>query len=226
VSEDQIDELIFILEELEATDDVRAVVLTGSGNVFHVGADLTARESPGRPREVGAYRQQLLRAARVVELLYAMPQLTVAVVNGGCAGAGMAFALAADLRWAAAEAKFNTAFMSVGLPGELGAIWFATNIVGAARAREIFFLPRKLSAEQARDLGLVSHVLPRVELLPAVLEALRPLAQAPALAVASMKGNFVDASAVSLREYLPREAQRMADATVHGSPLKAHPHTG
>ncbi|MGC5410130.1 enoyl-CoA hydratase-related protein, partial [Streptomyces sp. DT225] len=92
--------------------------------------------------------------------LHRMPQATVAAVNGACAGAGLSLALAADLRLAAEDAVFNTAFLSAGLSGDLGGIWFLTRLLGAARARELFLLPGRFDARHAAGIGLVTEVAP------------------------------------------------------------------
>lgn len=211
ITDAQVDELVAVLEMIAADSDVKVVVLTGSGDVFHVGGDMNAAASTVHRKSVDAYRRQLLKVDRIVELLHTMPQPTIAAINGGCAGAGLGFALAADLRYAAVEARFNTAFLAVGLPGELAAIWFASHIVGAGRARELFYLPRKFDADEAYRLGLVNGVYPREGLLAEVLTRAERVAASAPLAVRSMKANFIDAATASLADYLPAEADRMAE---------------
>src|SRR5690606_21783519 len=93
-------------------------------------------------------------------LLHEMPQVTVAAINGACAGAGLAWAAACDLRFAASDARFSTAFLNVGLPGELGAPWTLSRALGGARARDLCFLPTKFDATEALRTGFVSRLFP------------------------------------------------------------------
>ena len=83
-------------------------------------------------------------------LLHEMPQVTIAAINGACAGAGLGWACACDLRYAVADAKFNTAFLDVAVAGDMGLPWTLPRIVGAGRARELSLLPRKLDAATRR----------------------------------------------------------------------------
>src|ERR1019366_3969776 len=83
-----------------------------------------------------------------------------AAVNGACAGAGLGWALACDFRFAAESARFNVAFLDVGVAGDMGGPWSLSRIVGSARARELYFLPGKFDAAEALRIGLVTRVFP------------------------------------------------------------------
>src|SRR5580765_8151085 len=118
------------LHDLRARTDVRVVVLTGAGDRFFCpGADLdhskrTADEPSPMPDP---------RVMQIPVILHEMPQVTLAAINGSCAGAGFGWAAACDLRVAVAHAKFATAFLDVGVAGDMGLPWTLTRILGAAK---------------------------------------------------------------------------------------------
>ena len=146
------------MEKLEAEDDVRAIVLTGSGKAFCAGADLTAG-----PSDVEDVVRRLY--IPLVEQLASMDTPVIAAVNGPAAGAGFSLALNADLRLASTKASFSMSFVKVGLVPDAGATWLLPRIVGTTRANEIALLGRKVTAEQALDWNLVNELVPPEDLL-------------------------------------------------------------
>lgn len=204
-------ELNDTLARIEARPDVHVVVLTGSGSAFCVGADLgAAPESRSLRRDsVEADTARLRDAARVAQRLYEMPQITVAAINGACAGAGLSLALAADLRVATHSAVFNTAFLTAGLSGDLGGIWFLTKILGAAKARELFLLPGKFDAARAVQLGLVTSISDDEGFEQLTHDVASRLAAAAPRAARAMKQNLLDAAHLPLSVYLGSETERM-----------------
>ncbi|WP_328379911.1 enoyl-CoA hydratase-related protein [Streptomyces sp. NBC_01020] len=208
------EELRVALERAAGDAAVRALVLTGAGDDFCVGADLTgapeSRVLTGEGRE--ADEQRLVQVAGAVRLLREWDKPSVAVIRGGCAGAGMSLALACDLRYAADDAVFNTAFLTVGLTGDLGIGWLLTQAVGPARARELMLLPEKLTCSQALSVGLVTAAVAADELAGAAGSVAERLAAAAPLAVAGVRRNLDDALRLPLDGYLPREARRIAHA--------------
>lgn len=217
VSVDLLSDLDRRLEAIEADESVRVVVLTGSGGSFSVGADLAAPPEQRwlRRDSVAGDLSRLRRAGRIVERLHLLPPVTVAAVDGACAGAGLALALACDLRIASESAVVNTAFLGAGLPGDFGGIWFATRILGAARARELFLLPEKLSGAAAADAGLLSRVVPDDGFDAAVDDLGRRLAANAPAAARAMKQNLQAAATTTLSDYLRQESERMV-AGFHG----------
>ncbi|MDI3420141.1 enoyl-CoA hydratase-related protein [Streptomyces luteolus] len=200
-----------VLGHLEADRSVRVIVLTGSGSSFCVGADLAAppelRSLRGDSFEEDSAR--LRAASHVAQRLHLMPQVTVAAINGACAGAGLSLALATDLRLASEAAVFNTAFLGAGLPGDLGGIWFLTQLLGAARARELFLLPEKFDAHRAAELGLVTAVS-AADAFDALTDRVTArLAHAAPLAARAMKQNLVASQTMPLADYLGGEVDRM-----------------
>src|SRR5439155_4231781 len=130
--------------ELAAGDpSVRVVVLTGEGRAFCPGADLNHFTSGGPDERLTA------REFAVTTLLHEIPAVTVAAINGACAGAGLGWACACDLRLATRSAKLNTAFLAVAVAGDMGLPWTLPRLVGAAKARELSFLPGKIDASEA-----------------------------------------------------------------------------
>ena len=145
------------LRVLASDRSVRVVVLTGAGRGFCAGGDVTAMTGEGRSGDAAPL--DLRSLMEVSELLHTMPAFTVAAVNGPCAGAGLSFASACDLRYAARSAVFVTAFLRVGSSGDHGSAWVLTRAVGPVKARELLFLGDRIDAEEALRIGLVSGVV-------------------------------------------------------------------
>ena len=212
MTEELIGGVLACLEQATADDAIRAVVLTGAGRGFCAGGDLGAMGEFAGPRTEEASRAELRRLHRTTELLHEMPKATIAAVNGPCAGAGLSWACACDLRIAAESAVFRTAFLSAGLTGDFGGTWSLTRLVGAGRARHLFFLNEKLSAASAAAIGLVGEVVPDGALMGRVADIASALAQAPPHVVAGIKQNLNDAQELGLHALLNAEADRQVRA--------------
>jgi len=132
-----------------------------------------------------------------------MPQVTIAAIDGGCAGAGLGWAAACDLRFASDRARFSTAFLDVGVAGDMGAAWVIQQAVGASRARELFLFPAKFDAATALSYGLVTRVVPAEGLLD---EA--ELVSKSRYALSMVKANFISAERLSLADFIDVEAAR------------------
>jgi 2-(1,2-epoxy-1,2-dihydrophenyl)acetyl-CoA isomerase len=207
----QRDELIAALEAVAADDAVRVVVLTGSGRYFNVGGDLggdPSAEAKGWTSPEGL-AGEVRTASRATTLLARMPKVTIAAINGACAGAGFSLALAADLRYAARSARLNTGYLAAGVPGDMGGLWFAVRLLGTGRASELFFLPGRVEAARAAELGLVNAVIDDDRFEEHVLDLARRIADAPVAATRAMKANVADAVDYPLDDYLEREIERM-----------------
>ena len=152
------DELERMALSLGDEDDCRVVIMTGAGQAFCAGYDLSdAGELPGLGALGMLDRQE--RAARALVAVRSMRVPVVAAVNGPAAGGGMALALAADIRLAATDARFNAAFVRIGLSaGDLGVSWLLTRLIGPAASSEICFTGRQVPAAEALTLGLVNSV--------------------------------------------------------------------
>lgn len=194
------------LEEAATDDDVRAVVLTGAGRGFCAGGDLGIIDIERGPleRDISTLRRQ----HRTAELLHDMPKVTIAGINGACVGAGLSWACAADLRIAAATAVFRTAFLSAAMTGDMGGTWSLTQIVGSAKARELYLLNRKFSADEALAMGLVSEVVDCDAFADRVREFAGSLAAAAPIALRGIKQNLNDAQRLDFSAALDAEAER------------------
>ena len=186
LSPDLLLELHATLDRLAADPSVRVLVLTGAGRGFCAGLDLTAYDMGGADRRDdwdSPQRRLALQKhiAALVPKLRALPQVVVAAVNGPAAGGGLALALASDVRIAAASARFNVAFVRIGLSGcDIGVSWLLPRLVGASRAFEMLLTGRLVDAAEADRTGLVSRVVPDGEVLEAALETARAvLANSP-----------------------------------------------
>ncbi len=202
-----------VLEELEAADDVGAVVLTGAGGAFCAGGDVKGMaegevEGSGAPASGidAAIHRQRLSQRTTAGRLYSMPKPTLAALPGAAAGAGLSLALACDLRIAAERAVLVTAFARVGFSGDYGGSFFLTQLVGSAKARELYYLSERVAAHEAERLGLVNRVVPDEKLEAETLELARRLAHGPGVAYRYMKENLNRAVGGELGECLDLEA--------------------
>ncbi|MGH7896948.1 MAG: enoyl-CoA hydratase/isomerase family protein [Candidatus Binatia bacterium] len=184
--------------------DVRVLVLTGAGRAFSPGADLqvVAEGAPAAERPLTA------EDFRAAVLLHDMPAVTIAAINGACAGAALGWACACDFRFASASARFNTAFLDVGVAGDMGGPWTLARIVGPARARELYFFPDKFGAEDALRTGLVSRVFADERFRDEVSAVTERLASAAPIALRTLKANFVDAERMDFAGYVALESER------------------
>jgi 2-(1,2-epoxy-1,2-dihydrophenyl)acetyl-CoA isomerase len=217
MSRELLDGTLAALEAAADDDAVRAVILTGTGRAFCAGGDLQGfaqREPAGDGAALGGRRgleadiRRLRGYMRTSQLLRDMPKVTFAAINGACAGAGLSWACATDIRYCAESAVFNTAFMTAGLSGDFGGTWTLPRIVGPARARELYLLAEKFRAPDAERFGLVSAVLPDAELLPFVRARAERIAGFAPLTVRAIKANLNDALDASFPAMLDREADR------------------
>jgi len=182
--------------------DLRVLVLTGAGKGFCPGADIgrVASAAPNDPLTVDDFR--------VPVLLHNMPAVTIAAINGACAGAGLGWALACDFRFAAESARFNVAFLDVGVAGDMGGPWSLSRIVGPARARELYFFPGKFDAAEALRIGAVTRVFPDDRFRDEVDAIVNRLAESAPIALRTLKANFVDAERMDFAGYVALESER------------------
>jgi enoyl-CoA hydratase/carnithine racemase len=162
-----------LLEEAGADDDVRAIVVTGAGRGFCAGADMEVLQDVGDGNlEAAASRAD----ARPQATPLGIPKPVIAAINGACAGIGLVQALMCDIRFAAADAKFTTAFARRGLVAEHGISWMLPRLIGPARALDLLMSGRVFLGEEAAQLGLVNRALPRESVLDEALAYARDLA--------------------------------------------------
>jgi 2-(1,2-epoxy-1,2-dihydrophenyl)acetyl-CoA isomerase len=205
------------MPRLAADREVRAVVITGAGGAFCAGGDVKGFAQRNEAAASGAApaidierRAHELRAGtEICRWLHEMPKPTLAVIPGPAAGAGLSIALACDLRIASLDAKLTTAFSKVGLAGDYGGSYFLTHLVGAAKARELYFLGEVITGAEALRLGIVNRAVPGEEVAGAGAAWGRELAALPTLAIGYMKRNLNAAERMSLPELLDMESLHM-----------------
>jgi 2-(1,2-epoxy-1,2-dihydrophenyl)acetyl-CoA isomerase len=198
--------LLHGLPRLAGDPGVRVIVLTGAGRAFCAGGDVKSMAEGGEERSAAEATARLRSRMEVSRILHELPKPTIAMINGPAAGAGLAFALACDLRIASASARLVTAFVKVGFSGDFGGSFFLTRLVGTAKARELYFTGRPVDAQEALSLGLVNRVVPDDQLADATMELARSLAQGPQIALSLMKRNLNCAESSGLAELLDLEA--------------------
>jgi len=206
LSSPMIDALLEALPRLAADPRIAVVVLTGAGRGFCAGGDVKSMAEGSSQMSVEDAVQRLRGRMEVSRLLHEIPKPTIAMVNGPAAGAGLAMALACDLRIAAQSARFITAFAKVGFSGDFGGSYFLSKLVGTAKARELYYTGEALDSAQALALGIVSRVVPDSELDDATMALAKRLASGPSIALGLMKQNFNAAETGTLSELLDLEA--------------------
>lgn len=189
--------------------EVRAVVLTGAGRGFCVGQDL--KEFQDGPGDIGSRLRDQYHPN--VLAIRALEKPVIAAVNGPAAGAGLSFALACDIRVASDSASFVPAFVHVGLVPDSGGTFFASRLLGSARAFEWLASGRKLTAAEAHAWGLVSEVVEPDRLATRAAELAGSLAAMPTRAIGMTKRLLDSAQGRTLEEQLELEAQLQAAAT-------------
>ena len=183
------------LAKAELDTNVKCIVLTGAGKGFCAGGDVKGMAAKGDGTVGdntidGAIHRQRLNQRATSGKLYKMPKPTIAALPGAAAGAGLSLALACDLRIMASNAIMTTAFARVGFSGDYGGTFFMSQLVGTAKARELYYLSDRVSAEEALRLGLTNWVVEPEELQAKTQEIAGRLAKGATVAYRYMKENF------------------------------------
>jgi 2-(1,2-epoxy-1,2-dihydrophenyl)acetyl-CoA isomerase len=187
--------------------EVRAVLLKGAGGTFCVGGDVKSMADGSRAAMSFENRMvNLRRGMEVSRILHEMSKPVVAQLDGAAAGAGLSIALACDLRVASTSVKITTAFAKVGLSGDYGGTYFLTQMLGSAKARELYLLSPVLTAQEALSLGMVTRVVPDAEIDAAARELAMSLAQGPTITLGYIKRNINNAERLPLETCFDAEA--------------------
>jgi 2-(1,2-epoxy-1,2-dihydrophenyl)acetyl-CoA isomerase len=202
ITNQMVREMTDALEVASADPTIRVLVLTGEGRAFCPGADLKHFSSGGHDEVIGA------RDFKVTTMLHEMPAVTVAAINGACAGAGMGWALACDLRVMSASAKLNTAFLDVAVAGDMAIPWSLPRIVGAARARDLSFIPRRIEADEAQRIGIVARVFADDSFRADTESLLTALLEKSPTALLGLKQNYIAAERMTFRDFVDYETER------------------
>ena len=195
------DELYEAVQDAVADKQLRVLVLRGAGRDFCAGADLKAYVAG----QGGATRPETFN---ISAFLHEGQLVTIAAIRGACAGAGLGWATACDLRVCDDTAKFNTAFLDVGMSGDMAGSWFLPRIVGAGKARELYLLPGKFDAAEAARIGLVNRLWSEADFEAELAALVRRLEDASPIALRGMKANFVEQERMGLAEFIAAETAR------------------
>ena len=200
--------LIDTFTRLEEDSTVHVVLLSGAGRAFCAGGDLSVI---GKGRESGETKhlEPLLRAGmQAVLKIRTMQQPVIAVVHGAAAGAGMNIALAADIRLASEDSSFGQNFARVGLFPDYGGTYFLPQLVGPAKAAEMFYTGEMIDAQTALRLGIVNHIFPAAQLEAAARTLAEKIAAGPPVSIRAIKQAVFGAQKKELAHALEMEVRQ------------------
>jgi enoyl-CoA hydratase/carnithine racemase len=206
---------------------VGALLITGAGTAFCAGGDVKGMGSNSGQAETPLDERIAdlrIKQRTLTGALVGLRKPTLAAIPGPAAGAGLALALACDIRIAAESAVMTTGYARIGLTGDYGIAWLLTRLVGTSRARELMFLSERIDARRCETLGLVNRVVADAELRDVAFDLARSLAQGPSQAFAGMKDNLDHALATNLLDSMDQEAAymvRSARTTDHKEAVRA-----
>jgi len=168
-------------------ESVRVVIITGNGKGFCAGADVNLLQELGASRDITRGKVLVSSGSEIVEMIHAADKPVIAAINGPAAGGGAGIALSCDIRVMAQSASIGFTFIRIGLHPDLGCTYFLPRLVGPAKAAELMMTGEMISAEEALRLGMVNHVVPDAELLPATLKLADAIAEKSPLALRLLK---------------------------------------
>jgi 2-(1,2-epoxy-1,2-dihydrophenyl)acetyl-CoA isomerase len=200
-------ELLDALKTAERDDSVRCLVITGNGRAFSSGQDLDdvkARYEQPQAPELGEHLRRLYNP--LIQRLRTIEKPVIAAVNGVAAGAGCSLALACDLRIVAASASFIEVFINVGLVPDSGSTFMLTRLIGLSRAMDLCFTGRKVTADEALQIGLCNQVVADDQLQPETAKLAAKLAALPTKAIGLTKRALNRSWFVTLEDQLAYEA--------------------
>ena len=203
--------LVQVLADAEVNPHVKSIVLTGAGKGFCAGGDVKAMAEDGEGGGGTPSLDYMIHLQRLAQRgtagkLFKIPKPTIAMINGAAAGAGLALALACDLRVMSSAAVMITSFAKVGLPGDFGGTYFMSKLIGAAKARELYLLSNRVGADEALRLGLTNRVVEPDVLQAETMELAVRLAAGPSVAFRYMKENLNRAMSGEIDDCLDLEA--------------------
>jgi 2-(1,2-epoxy-1,2-dihydrophenyl)acetyl-CoA isomerase len=181
IDPDMMDQLVVSLQTLEDDEEVKVIILKGEGDCFSAGGDLSSNNV--NSEDIRDLRKMMKRYGRAVMAIQQTEKPVIAMVKGYAIGGAMSLALACDIILAAEDAKFVTGFLQIGLTPEMGSLLFLPLTIGMYKAKELWFTGRKVSAQEAYDMGFVNRVLPAEEIEEAAIALAKQIAQMPQTAV-------------------------------------------
>ncbi|MBI3031057.1 MAG: enoyl-CoA hydratase [Candidatus Rokubacteria bacterium] len=198
------EEIVAALDEMEAEESTRVLIITGAREHFCAGGDVKTMQAKRHTAAEGRARVQLLN--RMVLRLVSFAKPTLAMVDGYAVGAGFNLALGCDLIVASDRARFGQVFSKIGLVPDGGGTYFLPRLVGPAKAKELIFTADLIDAEEALRLGLVNRVVPAGDLRQATLGLARRIAEGPPKALALAKHLLNRSATLDLAGALDLEA--------------------
>ncbi|MEV5384449.1 enoyl-CoA hydratase/isomerase family protein [Streptomyces sp. NPDC052721] len=203
-----LDRLTTELVRASRDPEVRVIVLTGSGDAFCAGGDISGMGDKSDATSHLTYLTDHIHT--VSRTLISCPKPTIAMINGPAVGAGLDIALACDLRVAARSAVLREAYVRVGLSAGDGGAWLLPRIIGRGRALDLLLTARAVNAEEAEDIGLVTLAVPDAELRERTLALARRLHEMPPNALTAMKRLVNDCAETSFSTGLSLSAHSVA----------------
>lgn len=200
-----IQEALVALRKLLDDESVCVVIITGNGKGFCAGADMNLLQELGATSDTTRGKILVSTGSEMVEMIHAADKPVIAAINGPAAGGGAGIALACDMRVMAQSASIGFTFIRIGLHPDLGCTYFLPRLVGPAKAAELLMTGEMIGADEAMHLGMVNHVVPDAELLPATLKLANVIANKSPLALRLLKKGLHQTSTQSLEAMLKYE---------------------
>ncbi len=203
-----------VLPVVEADDRVGAVMITGAGDAFCSGGDVSGMGGGGSaPRSEQERVDELTAKQETLTLkLHELQKVTIAALPGAAAGAGLSIALACDLRVASSRAFITTAFKNVGLSGDYGSSWFLPRLIGLAKAKELFYTADRVGADEGLRLGIFNAVFPEDTFRDDAFAYAQTIANGPTATLGLMKKNLHAGMDQTLAASLRLEAEHLISA--------------
>ena len=190
-------------EELAELDDVRAVVLTGSGKAFSAGGDMKSWEGPDKDKIIKSIMEF---ARRTITAITSLEKPVIAMVNGDAIGAGCNLALACDLVIASENARFGEVFVKIGLGPDWGGAYHLLRRIGMVKTKELLFTGKIFSAQEALDMGLINQIVPLMELEETTMKLAEKLSRSATRAIGMTKSYLHSVWQMDIKEALKYEA--------------------
>lgn len=221
LTEETKDEMLAALGEIEAADELRALIITGRGTAFCAGGDIKKIDQELTPEEIN---QVMKKSQQLLWKVLHLEKPVVAAVNGDAFGMGCNLVLAADFSIASEKARFSEVFIRLGLIPDFGALYFLPRLVGLWKTKELVYLGGTVSAQEAKEMGLIYRVVSHHELETEAIALANRLAQMPTKAIGRAKKLLGRTFEMTLSEVLEEEikAQTFLSSTEdHREALRA-----
>lgn len=201
-----------ILLKVENDERVGCVMITGAGDAFCSGGDISGMGGASQPKTKNERVSELTHKQETLTLrLHELAKITIAALPGPAAGAGLSIALACDLRVASDNTFITTAFKNIGLSGDYGGSWFLPRLIGLSKAKELYYTSDRINAEECARLGIFNKVFSQTTFRQEALDYAKKIANGPTMALGRMKVNLNKGVDQSLKESLALEAQHLIE---------------